>query len=87
VKLHIDLDEVEAASTAWAASAACRDSDPDLFFVEGGSVASAVKICAGCAVRPECLAYALVANIEVGVWGGLSAGQRRAQRQRGAARR
>ena len=81
VKIHIDLDDVGAPSTAWAAHAACRDSDPTLFFSESGRYAEAVEICAECPVRTECLEYALTANIDVGVWGGLSGGQRRTRRR------
>jgi hypothetical protein len=36
----------------------------------------AVRICAGCPVRPECLAYALAAGERDGVWGGLTPAER-----------
>ena len=44
----------------WRASAACRGSDPGLFFPERGhGHAEAVRVCASCLVRGECLADAL----------------------------
>ena len=43
----------------WAASAACRDSQPDTLFVRGAAQNQAKAVCAGCPVRTECLAEAL----------------------------
>jgi WhiB family redox-sensing transcriptional regulator len=46
----------------WRQDAACRDTDPELFFPEPGKlpqVARAKEICAGCAVRGPCLDNAL----------------------------
>lgn len=65
----------------WADSAACVGLDPVLFFPprEGpNSGTSAAKaVCAQCPVRLECLDWALTYNENTGVWGGLSAGERR----------
>jgi WhiB family redox-sensing transcriptional regulator len=62
----------------WAAFAACRDSDPALFFPTAeGEDAAARRICAGCAVRDECLEWALTVHASFGVWGGTNEQERR----------
>jgi WhiB family redox-sensing transcriptional regulator len=66
--------------TAWRHRAACRGFDPNLFVPrveKSEDVAAAVATCAGCAVRPECLAEALADPRLVGVWGGLTTKERR----------
>ena len=70
----------------WRAAAACGDVDPELFFPAAASgvtyalqVAEAKRVCAGCPVRAECLAYALD-HLPDGVAGGLNAAERRALR-------
>jgi len=71
--LLTDIDE-----RPWAAYASCRDADPELFF--GGTDAQtreAVKICRGCAVREECLDWALEMRVKYGIWGGLTERERR----------
>jgi WhiB family transcriptional regulator, redox-sensing transcriptional regulator len=66
----------------WRSLAACRSADPDLFFPISPSgqstaqVAQAKAICAGCQVRPECLAFALRTHQVHGVWAGLSEQER-----------
>lgn len=66
----------------WWERAACRGMDPDLFFVgRGESLAEARKVCAGCSVREECLAYALDNCEKHGVWAGTSEKQRRRMRR------
>lgn len=61
----------------WAASAACRASDPDTLFVQGAAQNRAKSICLGCPVRTECLADALDNRVEFGVWGGMTERERR----------
>lgn len=57
--------------------AACRDADPDLFFPEfGESAGPAKRICAGCPVQAECLAFAVASGERFGVFGGLSERER-----------
>ena len=71
---------------AWRELGNCVGVDPDLFFGGRGdnkSHAAAKRVCAGCEVRDECLAYALDNGERFGVWGGLSERQRRALRPRG----
>ncbi|MEU0255338.1 WhiB family transcriptional regulator [Streptomyces sp. NPDC006184] len=72
----------------WRAWAACRGEDPELFFPiseDGASLAQiekARRICFRCAVVRECRAWALRHREDDGVWGGLTARQRRALRPR-----
>lgn len=62
----------------WTQRAACQDHDPAWFFPpRGGDTRRALAICNDCAVRPECLAYALVAGERFGIWGGTTQRERR----------
>jgi WhiB family redox-sensing transcriptional regulator len=63
--------------TDWRDLAACRDTDPDLFFADG-RVAEAKQVCAGCPVRQACLEQALRKREGHGVWGGADEEERRA---------
>ncbi|WP_263977102.1 WhiB family transcriptional regulator [Streptomyces sp. NK08204] len=62
----------------WTEHAACHATDPDELFVDGAAQHTAKAVCTGCAVRTECLAYALDNRIEHGVWGGMTDRERRA---------
>lgn len=73
----------EGRVLAWMADAACASSstphawhsdDPDLTTL-------AIRTCQGCPVREPCLRYALEVEDPAGVWGGLTARQRRAIRR------
>jgi WhiB family redox-sensing transcriptional regulator len=73
--------------------AACKGADLGLFFGPDAEFvtarqqreAEAKAICAGCPVRPDCLAYALDTRESYGIWGGLNEDERRAMlRQRRA---
>jgi WhiB family redox-sensing transcriptional regulator len=69
----------------WRTEAACSGADASLFFPAGEEESlaeSAKRICAVCPVREECLQYALATNQSEGVWGGMSAGDRRRLRRR-----
>lgn len=72
----------------WRAHAACLNTDPKMFFPIGASplaleqTREAKRICDGCKVCAQCLDWALATNQEAGVWGGLSADERRALRHR-----
>jgi WhiB family redox-sensing transcriptional regulator len=62
----------------WAVFAACRDRDPDAFFpTTPEQEREAIRVCHGCAVREECLAFAMEARVRFGIWGGLTEKQRR----------
>lgn len=61
----------------WHRRGLCADEDPDLFFPSHGSPGTkAREICAACAVREQCLDYALDAD-QLGIWGGLDQQERR----------
>jgi WhiB family redox-sensing transcriptional regulator len=71
--LTLNLDE-----RPWAAYAACRREDPDLFFPMNDEAAeAAMKICSACAVQGECLDWALDTRIKYGIWGGATERDRR----------
>jgi WhiB family redox-sensing transcriptional regulator len=73
----------------WMADAACREPDPGVSWypARGESAEPAKAVCAGCLVRAECLAFAEEHEDyhRNGIWGGLSANERRAARTPGAA--
>jgi WhiB family redox-sensing transcriptional regulator len=76
----------------WREHAACRDTDPDLFFPVGTTgpaieqIDNAKAVCRECDVQKTCLEYALVTNQDSGIWGGTSEEERRALRRQRAAR-
>ena len=76
----------------WRHRAACRDTDPDLFFPVGTTgaaidqIESAKIVCRACDVQPACLEFALATNQEAGVWGGTSEDERRKLRKAWLAR-
>lgn len=63
--------------------AACRDTDPELFFPVGSvgpallQLAEAKAVCARCEVTAECLDWAVRSGADSGVCGGLTAEERR----------
>jgi WhiB family redox-sensing transcriptional regulator len=73
---------------AWQARAACRYTDPDLFFPEGdpaaapniAQTAEAKAVCSSCPVRRQCAEYAVGETF--GTWGGITEAERRAARRR-----
>jgi WhiB family transcriptional regulator, redox-sensing transcriptional regulator len=66
------------ADDAWRLDALCAETDPEAFFPDkGGSTREAKRVCVGCAVRSECLEYALANEERFGIWGGLSERERR----------
>jgi WhiB family transcriptional regulator, redox-sensing transcriptional regulator len=66
----------------WRAYAACAGTDPDLWFAAGAiEHRIAKRICRLCPVREECLAYAMDAPVDHGVWGGLTERERRRYRR------
>ena len=79
--------------TDWREIAACRDSEPTLFFPIGTTglaveqIEEAKGICADCLVTEDCLQYALQTNQEAGVWGGYAEDERRRLRKRWLAER
>ena len=69
--------------SGWRDSAACRNTDPNLFFPAGTTgaaveeIEAAKAICRSCVVQKECLEFALEANQDTGVWGGTTEDERR----------
>lgn len=70
----------------WQVRAACRGPQAVVFFPPSTPERrdekrfreeSAKAICAGCAVRDDCLSYALSIREQHGIWGGLSEAERR----------
>ena len=62
----------------WMVFGSCRGRDPDLFFPETSNDAEqAMKICNTCVVKAECFDYSLETRERFGIWGGVTAKQRR----------
>ena len=66
---------------------ACGGVDPELFFPVAGKSGPAVRqaeaakaVCGRCAVRANCLSYALE-TMPDGIWGGTTEEERRAERR------
>jgi WhiB family transcriptional regulator, redox-sensing transcriptional regulator len=76
-----------ATKASWRLAAACRPTDPELFFPPSESgkareqIAEAKAICAGCPVRRQCLEFALRTRQTHGIWGGLTELERRPGRR------
>ena len=69
---------IEMSEDGWRLDALCAETDPEAFFPEkGGSTREAKRVCTGCAVRAECLEFALTNDERFGIWGGLSERERR----------
>lgn len=62
----------------WQSDARCAEVDPEIFFPKrGGSAKAARAVCNHCAVRAQCLEYALDNKELFGIWGGASERERR----------
>lgn len=79
-------------SPQWMESAACRLSDPDMFYSTADSgrfqvreVQEATSVCAICPVRMACLSWAMQNKDSHGILGGLTPQQRARLRKRMAA--
>ena len=73
-----------AETVAWMAKAACRDTDLNQFFTDDQETA-VLRLCLGCPVRPQCLAWARAnedVGYEHGYWGGTTATTRHRLRQK-----
>ena len=70
------------APPEWTTAALCAQVDPDLFYPESGAPnRDAKRVCGGCEVRAQCLAYALAHRERFGVWGGTTERERRRMRR------
>lgn len=64
----------------WSSEALCAEVDPEMFFCPPNAwtaIAACKRVCAGCPVRDECLAHALEAGEQYGIWGGLTTKERK----------
>ena len=80
-------------ATDWRAAAACLSADPDMFFPVAtgapaeGEISRALRICARCPVRKQCLDFAVRTGETQGIWGGTTPEQRtRTRRSRARVR-
>jgi WhiB family transcriptional regulator, redox-sensing transcriptional regulator len=73
----------KAGIAGWWELAACQSADPELFFpvaaagVGLADISRAKAICARCAIRRQCLGYALATGQPHGIWGGTTEDERR----------
>jgi hypothetical protein len=66
-----------SANDGWFRSANCLGIAARLFFPDlGASISEAKEVCRGCAVRSECLNFALRTRELAGIWGGATAEER-----------
>jgi WhiB family redox-sensing transcriptional regulator len=78
---------VDWDAQGWRRLAACRNTEPDLFFPIGTTgpaleqIEAAKRVCRTCEVINPCLEFALATNQENGVWGGTSEEERRKLRK------
>jgi len=71
---------VDTRPDAWKTAAACRGTDPELWYPgRGQDTKHAKAICADCPVRAECLQAGL--REYFGIWAGLSERERRRLRR------
>lgn len=75
------MNGFEISYPAWMANAVCASVDPGLFFPEKGeSTKAAKKICGTCPAAVACLAWAVAECIPHGIYGGVTAFDRRVPR-------
>ena len=77
---HLGATVSAVTPPAWHERAACRGMDVEVFFPEAGGqlqAEAAKRVCARCPVTAECLADALKSGLAHGVWGGMSARERK----------
>lgn len=85
VSLSEFMGMADDGELGWQTQALCAQTDPEAFFPEkGGSTRDAKKVCGSCAVRAQCLEYALKNDERFGIWGGMSERERRRLRKQGA---
>jgi WhiB family redox-sensing transcriptional regulator len=62
----------------WAVFSACRTADPSMFFgATRADERAALVVCSTCAVKEECLEFALGTRERFGVWGGTTERERK----------
>jgi WhiB family transcriptional regulator, redox-sensing transcriptional regulator len=74
-------------NNGWRDQAACRHTDPNLFFPAGTTglaienIEAAKEVCRSCPVQDACLRFAFETNQEAGIWGGTDEDERRRLRR------
>jgi WhiB family redox-sensing transcriptional regulator len=92
VALSLSVEPFSIEHDDWRDNAACRDTNPDLFFPVGTTgpaieqIDQAKAVCRQCDAQVACLEFALVTNQDSGVWGGTSEEERRKLRKAWLAR-
>jgi WhiB family redox-sensing transcriptional regulator len=76
--------ELKDNDFGWQKDANCKGADTEMFFMEFEEAAinhiklrEARKVCFDCTAKKECLDFAVVNNINYGVWGGSTPAQRK----------
>ena len=87
-----DIAPPAVVLASWMLRGACRNQEPELFFPVGLKGAARIQaelakaVCRRCAVRAECLSYAVATGQPDGIWGGTTEQERdalaRADRRR-----
>ena len=82
------FDAAPARELAWQDLAACREFSVESFYPPTDQEGDEAKaICFTCPVREQCLEFALAVGERFGIWGGMTAQERRylmARRRRAA---
>ena len=90
--LPLSVEPFSMEDDDWRDYAACRDTNPDLFFPVGTTgpaieqIEQAKAVCNECPSQAPCLEFALMSNQDSGVWGGTSEEERRKLRKQWLAR-
>ena len=90
--LPLSAEPFSIEDDEWRDHAACRDTNPDLFFPVGTTgpaieqIEQAKAVCRTCPSQAPCLEFALATNQDSGVWGGTSEEERRKLRKQWLAR-
>jgi WhiB family redox-sensing transcriptional regulator len=92
VAISLSVEPFDIEQDDWREHAACRDTNPDLFFPVGTTgpaieqIEQAKAVCNECLSQAPCLEFALITNQDSGVWGGTSEEERRKLRKAWLAR-
>ena len=80
--MALTMPVASPGSADWRMRAACRNSDPALFFPIGTTgpaveqIRNAKEVCLQCPARLPCLEFALSTRQDSGVWGGTTEDER-----------
>lgn len=78
--INREAKQQQEPELTWQNNANCLGVDPEVFgmgALDGiGNIEEAKRFCGACAVRKECLGYALMTNQKWGTWGGYTTEER-----------